>query len=111
VRGELAGYNNTAVPGNSFYAATRQARNGADPEFAPMLRVTIHDHGEAVEIRVRDNGTGIPADIGYKLFQPFFTTKPIGEGTDLDLSESVARTVQRPHRQSEARYFGPGKAL
>ena len=42
--------------------------------------------GEAVEIRVRDNGTGIPADIRDKLFQPFFTTKPTGEGTGLGLS-------------------------
>jgi two-component system NtrC family sensor kinase len=39
-----------------------------------------------VEIRVRDNGTGIPADIRDTLFQPFFTTKPTGEGTGLDLS-------------------------
>ena len=42
--------------------------------------------GDAVEIRVRDNGTGIPADISDKLFQPFFTTKPAGEGTGLGLS-------------------------
>jgi signal transduction histidine kinase len=42
--------------------------------------------GEAVEIRVRDNGTGIPADSRDKLFQPFFTTKPTGEGTGLGLS-------------------------
>ena len=42
--------------------------------------------GDAVEIRVRDNGTGIPPDIRDKLFQPFFTTKPTGEGTGLGLS-------------------------
>ena len=42
--------------------------------------------GDAVEIRVRDNGTGIPAEIRDKLFQPFFTTKPTGEGTGLGLS-------------------------
>jgi signal transduction histidine kinase len=44
--------------------------------------------GEAVEVRVRDNGTGIPREIRDQLFQPFFTTKPTGEGTGLGLSIS-----------------------
>ena len=52
----------------------------------PTQKVTTRDAGEAVEIRVRDNGTGIPADIRDELFQPFFTTKPTGEGTGLGLS-------------------------
>ena len=42
--------------------------------------------GKAVEIKVRDNGTGIPPEIRDQLFQPFFTTKPTGEGTGLGLS-------------------------
>ena len=71
---------------NGFYAATRRARNGGDARFVPMLKVTTRDLGGAVEIRVRDNGTGISADIRDKLFQPFFTTKPTGEGTGLGLS-------------------------
>jgi len=50
--------------------------------------VATHDLGEAVEIRIRDNGTGIPPEIRDKLFQPFFTTKPTGEGTGLGLSIS-----------------------
>ena len=45
---------------NGFYAATRRARNAGDAGFTPTLKVTTRDAGEAVEIRVRDNGTGIP---------------------------------------------------
>ena len=71
---------------NGFYAANKRARSGADSGFKPTLKVTTRDVGDAVEIRVRDNGTGIPADIRDKLFQPFFTTKPTGEGTGLGLS-------------------------
>jgi two-component system NtrC family sensor kinase len=71
---------------NGFYAATRRAHNAVDAGFVPTLNVTTRDADEAVEIRVRDNGTGIPADIRDKLFQPFFTTKPTGEGTGLGLS-------------------------
>jgi signal transduction histidine kinase len=71
---------------NGFYAATRRARSGGGAGFVPTLKVITRDAGEAVEIRVRDNGTGIPAEIRDKLFQPFFTTKPTGEGTGLGLS-------------------------
>ena len=71
---------------NAFYAATRRARNGADARFMPTLKVAIIDAGDAIEVRVRDNGIGISADIKDKLFQPFFTTKPTGEGTGLGLS-------------------------
>jgi signal transduction histidine kinase len=72
--------------GNGFYAAIRRQRDGAGPEFQPTLRVATRDLGPAVEIRVRDNGTGIAPEIRDKLFQPFVTTKPTGEGTGLGLS-------------------------
>ena len=72
--------------GNGFYATTRRQRDGAEPEFRPTLRVMTRELGEAVEVRVRDNGTGIAPEIRDKLFQPFVTTKPTGEGTGLGLS-------------------------
>jgi signal transduction histidine kinase len=72
--------------GNGFYAATRRQRDGAGPDFRPTLKVATRDLGDAVEVRVRDNGTGIAPEIRDKLFQPFVTTKPTGEGTGLGLS-------------------------
>jgi signal transduction histidine kinase len=74
--------------GNGFYAATKRQKEGGDPKFKPTLTASTFDLGEAVEIRIRDNGAGIPPEIRDKLFQPFFTTKPTGEGTGLGLSIS-----------------------
>ncbi len=70
-------------------------RDGAEPSFRPTLKVTTRDLGEAVEIRVRDNGAGILPEIRDKLFQPFFTTKPTGEGTGLGLSISYDIVTQQ----------------
>ena len=72
--------------GNGFYATAKRQRDGAGPDFHPTLKVTTRDLGNAVEVRVRDNGTGIAPEIRDKLFQPFVTTKPTGEGTGLGLS-------------------------
>jgi signal transduction histidine kinase len=74
--------------GNSFYAADKRRREARDMAYRPVVKVATHDLGGAVEIRVRDNGTGIPPELRDKLFQPFFTTKPTGEGTGLGLSIS-----------------------
>jgi two-component system, NtrC family, sensor kinase len=80
--------------GNGFYAADKR-RHEAGDGFRPVLKVTTKDLGEAVEIRVRDNGTGIPSESRDKLFQPFFTTKPTGEGTGLGLSISYDIITQQ----------------
>jgi two-component system NtrC family sensor kinase len=72
--------------GNGFYATTKRQRDGAGADFRPTLTVATRDLGDAVEVRVRDNGTGIQPEIRDKLFQPFVTTKPTGEGTGLGLS-------------------------
>jgi signal transduction histidine kinase len=80
--------------GNGFYAADKRRGEGGDPQFKPTLKVATRDLGEAVEIRVRDNGIGIAPEIREKLFQPFFTTKPTGEGTGLGLSISYDIVTQ-----------------
>ena len=81
--------------GNGFYATTKRQRDGARPDFRPTLRVATRDLGDAVEVRVRDNGTGIAPEIRDKLFQPFVTTKPTGEGTGLGLSISYDIVTQQ----------------
>jgi signal transduction histidine kinase len=53
-----------------------------------MLAAATRDLGDRVEMRIRDNGTGIPPEVEEKIFSPFFTTKPAGEGTGLGLSIS-----------------------
>jgi two-component system NtrC family sensor kinase len=81
--------------GNGFYAANKRAHGNGETSFHPILTVSTHDLGEAVEVKVRDNGTGIPPEIRDKLFQPFFTTKPTGEGTGLGLSISYDIVTQQ----------------
>jgi signal transduction histidine kinase len=71
---------------NGFYAATKRA--AASNGFEPRLKAITRNLGDNVEIRIRDNGMGIPLDIREKIFNPFFTTKPAGEGTGLGLSLS-----------------------
>jgi signal transduction histidine kinase len=72
---------------NGFYAATKRKEAGAE-DFEPTLGATTKSLGNKVEIRIRDNGTGIPLEVKEKMFNPFFTTKPAGEGTGLGLSMS-----------------------
>jgi signal transduction histidine kinase len=72
---------------NGFYAATKRKARGEEG-FEPTLSATTKNLGSRVEIRIRDNGTGIPLEVKEKMFNPFFTTKPAGEGTGLGLSMS-----------------------
>jgi signal transduction histidine kinase len=72
---------------NGFYAVTKhKTENGTG--FEPVVSATTKDRGDHVEIRIRDNGAGIPPEVKEKMFNPFFTTKPAGEGTGLGLSMS-----------------------
>ncbi len=72
---------------NGFYAATKRKETG-EAGFEPTLSAATKSLGNKVEIRIRDNGTGIPSEVKEKMFNPFFTTKPAGEGTGLGLSMS-----------------------
>ena len=74
--------------GNGFYATTkRNLGDGADA-YEPTITASTRDRGRSVEIAIRDNGTGISDEVKAKMFNPFFTTKPAGEGTGLGLSLS-----------------------
>jgi signal transduction histidine kinase len=72
---------------NAFYTADEKKRvlNGT---FEPCVSITTRNLADKVEVRVRDNGNGIPQKAMEKIFQPFFTTKPTGQGTGLGLSLS-----------------------
>ncbi|MDX1408258.1 MAG: ATP-binding protein, partial [Saprospiraceae bacterium] len=70
---------------NAFYAVS-QKRTSAGEEFRPTVRVTSGKQDGYVVVTVQDNGLGIPPEAVKKIFQPFFTTKPAGEGTGLGLS-------------------------
>jgi signal transduction histidine kinase len=90
---------------NAFYA-TQQKQKSAGPEYKPSVELSTRrispspDMKDAfgraggVEIRVKDNGTGISDHIKEKIMEPFFTTKPTGEGTGLGLSMSYDIVVK-----------------
>jgi signal transduction histidine kinase len=72
---------------NACYAANEKRRTATNG-FSPVVRVSARNLQDQVEIRIRDNGNGIPGPIREKIFNPFFTTKPAGVGTGLGLSLS-----------------------
>ena len=73
---------------NGFYAATKRKTEANGGDFEPTLATVTKNLGDRVEIRIRDNGTGISPEVKEKMFNPFFTTKPAGEGTGVGLSIS-----------------------
>ena len=73
---------------NGFYAVNKRKADNGGADFEPLVIATTRGAADHVEIRIRDNGTGIPPEVREKMFNPFFTTKPAGEGTGLGLSMS-----------------------
>lgn len=72
---------------NAFYAVNKMQQKAA-PDYVPTVRLVTQMYQDKIQISVEDNGSGIPEHIKDKIFQPFFTTKPTGEGTGLGLSLS-----------------------
>jgi signal transduction histidine kinase len=79
---------------NAFYAVNEK-KKGFGGEFEPTVSVSTKRNDNQVLICVRDNGSGIPQKVLDKIFQPFFTTKPTGEGTGLGLS--LAYDIVKAH--------------
>ncbi|MCK5279047.1 MAG: HAMP domain-containing histidine kinase, partial [Cyclobacteriaceae bacterium] len=72
---------------NAFYEVSKKSKKNIDG-YVPIVKVKTKKSDNNIEIRVTDNGDGIPANVLDKIFQPFFTTKPTGQGTGLGLSLS-----------------------
>jgi len=72
---------------NAFYAVNEKKKLKGEG-YEPFVIVSTHQNKNSIEIKVSDNGNGIPQNILNKIFQPFFTTKPTGQGTGLGLSLS-----------------------
>ena len=70
---------------NAFHAVNEKAKQGIEG-YSPTVTISSRKLGDTLEISVKDNGNGIPESIKDKIFQPFFTTKPTGQGTGLGLS-------------------------
>jgi signal transduction histidine kinase len=79
---------------NAFYAVDEKKKQIGD-SFEPTVSVSTRTEKDEVEIKVKDNGNGIPQKVLDKIFQPFFTTKPTGQGTGLGLS--LAYDIVKAH--------------
>jgi signal transduction histidine kinase/ligand-binding sensor domain-containing protein len=80
---------------NAFHAVADKKKTLNGTEFNPTVKVSTKNFDDHVEIIISDNGNGIPESVRQKIFQPFFTTKPTGQGTGLGLSLSY--DIMRSH--------------
>ncbi len=79
---------------NNAYYSVNQKKKKLKEAYTPIIRITTQNYRDLVVIKIWDNGEGIPDKIFPKLFTPFFTTKPPGEGTGLGLSLSYNIVIQ-----------------
>jgi len=82
------------ITNNACYAAYEKKKKLGNG-FSPTISVKTKNLGSSAEIRIRDNGDGIPESVRQRIFEPFFTTKPTGSGTGLGLSMSFEIVVQQ----------------
>ena len=85
---------------NACHATDQKRRaaveQGAAPSsFVPTLRLSTRRQDETVQVRIRDNGSGMPPEVVEKIFNPFFTTKPANQGTGLGLA--ISNDIVRQH--------------
>ena len=88
------------IVGNACYATDQRRRVAAEQglsitEYMPTVNLTTRRTEDVVEIRIKDNGTGMPPEVAEKIFNPFFTTKPTGQGTGLGLA--LSNDIIREH--------------
>ncbi len=92
--------------GNACYA-TDEKRRGMTETYFPTLTLKTERNDEHVTIRIRDNGNGMPDEVVEKIFNPFFTTKPTGQGTGLGLA--MSSDIVREHGGSIRVETEPGE--
>ncbi len=88
------------IVGNACYATDQRRRTASEQglsitDYMPTVNLTTKRTEDVVEIRIRDNGTGMPPEVAEKIFNPFFTTKPTGQGTGLGLA--LSNDIVREH--------------
>ncbi|MDH6343122.1 two-component system NtrC family sensor kinase [Parabacteroides sp. PFB2-12] len=81
---------------NACYAVFARAKRASEGPYVPTIKIDLRQEGDWVKLTLEDNGTGMPAEVLEKLYTPFFTTKPVGEGTGLGLS--LTKSIVEKHK-------------
>lgn len=81
---------------NACYAVFARAKRASEGPYVPTIKIDLQQEGDWVKLTLEDNGTGMPAEVLEKLYTPFFTTKPVGEGTGLGLS--LTKSIVEKHK-------------